>query len=189
MAEKNTGMVASAMNYAIPLGLFWVFKYIFVILGDNYDRSLYIESLLSIFTPVIYYILLCRYRDVNKEGKLDYGDAILFSLLLFLFASLFEVVMVCLHIYIINPATLSIYAQQIRESGSLEQTQKLLSTFGMNGEVDKDMFENYMDFYASHIGVIFIFSRIFVNFLLGLFLSLVLGYFVSRQRPNQSQKL
>lgn len=189
MAEKNTGMVASAMNYAIPLGLFWVFKYIFVILGDSYDRSLYIESLLSIFTPVIYYMLLCRYRDVNRHGRLDYGDAILFSLLLFMFASLFEVVIVCLHIYIINPATLSIYTQQLMESGSMEQTQKLLSAFGMNGEVDKETFENYMNFYASNIGVIFIISRVFVNFLLGLFLSLILGYFVSRQRPDQSQKL
>jgi|GEM_PF-689296 len=186
MGDKNTGMVASAMNYAIPLGLFWIFKYIFIILGDHYDRSLYIESLLTIFTPVIYYIILCRYRDVNKGGKLDYGDAILFSILLFLFASLFELVIVCLHIYIINPSILSMYVQHIKDAGTMEQTQRLLSLFGMSGEVDPKAYDNYMDFYASNIGTILIMSRIFTNFILGLFLSLIIGYFVSKQRTDQS---
>lgn len=182
MGEKNTGMLASAMNYAIPLGLFWVFKYIFVILGDYAEFSKFIVSILTIVTPVLYYVLLCRYRDVQCEGKLDYGDSILFSLLLFIFASFLELVIMSLHIYIINPETeiLTMFGRQIEASAQL--LESIMSP-------DPESYNRTMDLYSSNLRGMFLVNRFFENLMLGLFFSLIVGYFVSKQRPNQSSNM
>lgn len=179
MGERNTGMLASAMNYAIPLGLFWVFKYIFVILGDYAEFSKFIVSILTIVTPVAYYVLLCRYRDVPCQGKIDYGDSILFSLLLFIFASFLELVIIALHVYIINPATpvLSEFSKQIQASAQL--LEPIMSA-------DPEGYNRTMDFYSSNLRGMYLMNRFFENLMLGLLLSLIIGYFVSKRRPNQS---
>lgn len=182
MGDKNTGILASAMNYAIILGLFWVFKYFFVILADYVEFSKFIVSALTIITPVLFYVLLCRYRDVQCEGKLNYGDSILFSLLLFMFASFLEVVIMSLHVYIINPGTpiLSEFGKQIQASAQLLET--IMST-------DSESYNRTMELYSSNLRGMFLVNRFFENILLGLIFSLILGYFVSRQRPDQHKNL
>jgi len=176
MSNKQNNMVVSAMNYAIPLGLFWVIKYLFVIMGDYNDTGKYINSLLSIGTPVLYYILLCRYRDKTLGGSIEYGNSILFSLLLFMFASFLEIAIVSLHIFVINPAYLSHFSQQLHE---------FAERFSMGNE----NFMEQMKLFTSNMGGYYLSSWLLSNMFLGLFLSLILGYFVSRQKPGQSQKM
>jgi len=183
MNDRKNSMVASAMHYAIFLGLFWVFKYIFVILGDTSDRSLAFASMLTIITPVLYYILVCRYRDNERGGKIDYGDVILFSMLLVLFASFIELVAVCLRIFVINPSFLAHYIQQVSEQYNQS------AFFDMLAGDQKELMAQMMDFQASNIGVIFILSNLIVNFFIGLFLSLILGYFIAKKNPNTTPKI
>lgn len=171
MSENKNNMVTSAMNYAIPLGLFWVFKYLFVILGDYSELSKYVNSILGIGTPILFYILLCRYRDKNLGGIIDYGNSVLFSLLLFVFASLLEVAIVSLHIFILNPA----FLDQLKE-----QMLLVAESFSMLGQGYVDQ----MRLMATNMGGYYIFSLILGNMMTGLFLALILGYFVSKSKPN-----
>lgn len=167
-------MVVSAMNYAIPLGLFWVFKYLFFILGDYWELSKYIHSLLAFGTPVLFYLLLSRYRDKTLGGFIDYGNCILFSLLLFLFASIIEVAIVALYIFILKPEFLDQFK---------EQMFIVAESFSVFGEA----YVEQMKLIASNMGGYYIFSLILGNMISGLLLSLILGYFVSRKDPSQHQ--
>lgn len=173
MSDNKNGIVASAMNYAVPLGLFWIFKYLFVIIGDYSELSKYIANLLSIGTPVIYYLLLCRYRDKTLGGQIDYGNSVLFSFLLFLFASLLEVTMVALHIFIINPAFLSHLSDQM-----LEFADKFENVLGSG-------YKEQVKVAASNMGGYYLMSTLVSNLFVGLFLSVILSFFVSRPKSDK----
>lgn len=170
-------MVVSAMNYAIPLGLFWIFKYLFVILSEYSELSKYIWSVLNVVTPILFYVILCQYRDRNRGGKIDFGDCILFSLLLFFFASILEIVIVALHIYIISPG----YVAQMKEITRLS-TLKNISSLPAD---QRELYTKIVDAIIVNIKPLILFSKVIGNLILGLFLSLILSFFVSKGRPNQ----
>lgn len=181
MSDKKNNMAVAAMNYAIPLGLFWIFKYLFVILGEYSELSKYIWNFLSIGTPILFYIILCQYRDKDREGKIDFGDCILFSLLLFLFASILESVIVALHVYIISPE----YVAQMTELTRLNSMNSITFT----STEQREMYDKIVNGILTNIRPIIIVSKIIGDLFLGLFLSLILGYFVSKQSPNQPKSM
>lgn len=170
MSENRNSMVSTAMNYAIPLGLFWVFKYLFVIGGEYTEISKYINSILGIVTPVLTYTLICRYRDKEKGGNILYGEAILFILLIFVLASLIESVITSLHFLVINPGLVTQMNEQIYDV--------------MNKMHLPDIYAKTV---LSYGGLYYIFAIIFQNMVIGMFLALVLGYFASRQKNNPHQ--
>ncbi|PXV68849.1 uncharacterized protein DUF4199 [Dysgonomonas alginatilytica] len=168
MSENKKSMASTAMNYAIPLGLFWIFKYLFIIGGEYAEISKYINSILSIGTPLIAYALLCRYRDKELEGIITYKRSILFTITVFIFASLFETVISSLHLLVLNPGIVSVMNHEIYTE---------LSKMNLPA-----IYMNQLDTILSYTGVYYIFSFILQNIIIGFFLALILGYFVSRQR-------
>lgn len=175
MSENKNSMVSTAMNYAIPLGLFWIFKYLFVIGGEYAEVSKYINSILSIGTPLIAYILICRYRDKNKGGIISYGESILFILLIFGFASLFETILTSLHLLVLSPSLVTQMNEQI-----YAQLSKMHLP---------DIYMSQLDSIFSYGALYYIFSFIVQNMVIGLFLALILGYFASRPRNNRPQNM
>lgn len=170
MSENKSSMVSTAMNYAIPLGLFWIFKYLFVIGGEYAEVSKYINSILGICTPVITYVLICRYRDKNKGGSITYGESILFILLIFGLASLIETVITSLHLLVLNPGLVTQMNEEIYNAMSKMHLP--------------DIYMSQLGTILSYGGIYYVFSFIFQNMVIGMFLALVLGYFVSRPRKN-----
>lgn len=175
MSENKNSMVSTAMNYAIPLGLFWIFKYLFVIGGEYAEVSKYINSVLSIGTPLIAYSLLCRYRDNNLGGSISYGESILFTLLIFAFASLFEAVITSLHLLVLNPGIVT----QINE-----EIYKVFSQMHL-----PDSYMNLLNFVFSLGATYYIVSFIIQNMIIGLFLALTIGYMVSKTKNNLSKNI
>lgn len=175
MNDNKNNILSSASHYALYLGLFWVFKYLFVIGGEYSELSKYIYNVLNIGTPLLLYVLLCKYRDTALDGKITYGQSILFTLALFSFASLIEAVIISLHLFIISPSLVvnwtselySMYEKMPLPAESMQLIRTMLS-FG---------------------ALLYIFYMIIFNFISGLFLSLIFGYFVSRQNNTPSQKL
>lgn len=177
MSDKNNNILSAAMNYALPLGLFWVFRYLFII-GGNYSPVLvYISSILSIGTPIIYYILLSRYRDITLGGTVHYGQCILFSLLLFIFASIPESLIMSLHFLIINP---EIVSEQNRIILELVGKMKLIDTDSIPYLEMKSFLSSYGALYYTGVNVI-------SNTIIGFFLSLILGYLVSKNSTSPTQ--
>lgn len=163
------------MNYALPLGLFWVFKYLFAIGGNSFDIFKYILQVLSIGTPIIFYILLTRYRDITLGGKVGYRQCILFSLLLFIFASIPESVIMSLHLLVINPEIVS------------EQNRMVLDLMDKMKMVDSATYTQTKSFLASYGALYYTVSNAISNIIIGFFLSLILGYFVSRNSTSPTQ--
>ena len=173
MSENKNSMVSTAMNYAIPLGLFWIFKYLFVIGGEYAEISKYINSILGIGTPVITYILISR--DKDKGGNISYGEGILFILLIFGLASMIEAVITSMHLLVINPGLVTQMTEEI---------YKIFSKMHL-----PDLYMSQLDTVLSYGGIYYIISFIVQNMIIGLFLALVLGYFASHQRNNPHQKI
>lgn len=161
------------MNYALPLGLFWVFRYLFAIGGDYNDVFTYLYRLLSIGTPIIYYIILVKYKEKELGGRIQYGECLIFSLLLFIFASIPECAIMCFHLYVLNPQIVA------------NQNNLILSIFEkMN--VSSIQYDQMSSFLSSYGGIYYTACTAFANFIVGFFLSLILGYFVSRNNPEKT---
>ncbi|SHG09915.1 DUF4199 domain-containing protein [Dysgonomonas macrotermitis] len=167
MSDNKNSILSSAMNFALPLGLFWVFRYFFVIGSDHYDVFKYIYNILAIGTPIIYYVLITRYRDTDLGGKISFGECILFSLLLFIFASIIEAVIVCLHLLVINPALVSSQNKVI-----LDMISKM--------KMPDIAYNDLKAFLSTYGALYYALCTAIANVLIGFFLSLILGYFVSR---------
>ena len=108
MPENKSQLVNFAMNGGLVVGVFWVIKYFFVIAATRYPFLGYINTLLSIGTPLLLFFFLVSYRNfVAGREKIGFWHGIQFSVMLFFFASLLEAIIVIVHIVWIDPAYLS----------------------------------------------------------------------------------
>ncbi|MCC8199866.1 MAG: DUF4199 domain-containing protein [Tannerellaceae bacterium] len=88
MEENKNSVIKSAMSYGLLLGLFWVFKYVFFILG--YTSSSFFLLFYQALAPVTFilaYIFTRRYR-MDIGGKISFFHAWQFGILLYLFAGI-----------------------------------------------------------------------------------------------------
>jgi hypothetical protein len=165
------------MNYGVILGAFWIFKYLFLIvsnaLNDWFPQNLFSDFLLylhlyllPIVTLSLYYVLLKRYRDRVRGGKIGYLHCLLFSVLLFFFAALIEAVIIYIHYKFIDPKYIYIH-----EKGWLEML--LQSIFS------REWLETQRDTYGA---IIVIISEIVKNIVIGFLLSLLYGIFVHNKK-------
>ncbi|NDW19800.1 DUF4199 domain-containing protein [Dysgonomonas sp. 216] len=163
--SKGFVMLKYAMNYGVILGSFWVFKYIFLIASSLSDHFLYIYNLLAIGTLLLYYVLLRRYRDFALGGKINYLQCISFSVLLFLFSALIEAVIIYIHYNFIDPKYVL-----VRNKGWLEMVLKWIFS--------REWVENQKETFGN---IIVFISEVGKNIVIGFFLSLVYGIFVTRK--------
>lgn len=174
MSENKNNIVASASHYALVLGGFWVFKYLFVIGSEYSELSKYMANILGVGTIFLLYILLCRYRDVRLGGKIGYGESILFTLLLFLFASLIEAVVISIHLFLISPELVAAQNEQIYNT---------ILKFNFPAESMQTL-EYIFSFGALYYVINYVITNVFIGF----FLSLIFGFIVSRQKKLPENK-
>ncbi|NDW08848.1 DUF4199 domain-containing protein [Dysgonomonas sp. 520] len=163
-----------AMQYGVVLGVFWLFKYIFMIVWDVYDHLWYVYNVLNIGTPLIYYVLVNRYRERALGGIMSYKRCLAFSTMLFFFASLIECIIIYIHIGFINPDFLSkqgrigilILEQLLRIFSEPTQSVNVAKPFHLASNAE------------------YIINNIYVSTLYGFVLSLFYGIFVRRKRPD-----
>lgn len=107
MKEDKSQLLNYAMVAGIYLGLFWVGKYFFVIIGMRFQIFNFLGTLLSLVTPALLYYFLVKYNHVLLEGKMRYWHGVQFAILLFFFASILESMIVFIHVRWIDPAFIS----------------------------------------------------------------------------------
>ncbi len=108
--EENKNQLLNYTTYAgIYLGLFWVFKYLFVIAGNSYRIFNTIGSILSFGTPpLLLFYFLVKYNTCLMQNKMSFWHGgVQFSILLFFFASILESLVVFIHVKWIEPAYIS----------------------------------------------------------------------------------
>jgi len=177
--EKGALMWKYAMGYGVILGFFWVIKYLFYIASITFKESsdqslsdflLYMYLyLLPIITLSLYYVLLRRFKENAFEGRINYIQCISFSVLLFFFASLIEAVIIYIHHkFFIDPK-----AVLTSDKNWLEML--LMSIFSQEWlDTQKESYGN----------ILLLLSEIIKNVMIGFFLSLIYGIFVTRNNKK-----
>lgn len=87
MGENKSLLLKYAMSYGLALGIYWVVKYIFLILGYRMTSMIYVYEMLSIAVPFIAYYLTDKYRK-DIGGKISFFHAWRFGIMLYFFAAL-----------------------------------------------------------------------------------------------------
>ncbi len=118
------------MQSGIFLGAFWILKYIFVLaVGGNSILQFFIP-VLSALTPVILLQYLIKYRLTVVNNVLGFWHGVQLSIMLFFFASLFEAVVVFIHITWIDTGFVaSMYAQMVESLRSINFSDSMVKNF------------------------------------------------------------
>lgn len=107
MGENKNYLFNYATYAAIFLGVFWVLKYLLLIMGKDIAAFIYLGNLLSIGTPLILFYFLVKYNSTILENEMGFWHGVQFSIILFFFASILESVIVFIHVKWIDPAFIS----------------------------------------------------------------------------------
>ncbi|MGV8963779.1 MAG: DUF4199 domain-containing protein [Candidatus Saccharimonadaceae bacterium] len=168
--EKNS-MVNFAMQAGLALGGFWVFKYIFIIASSQYPALGYVNTFLSIMTPVILLFYLIKFKNETVDNKIGYWQGVKLGGMLFLFASLIESIIIIAHIVWIDPTYISTINQQM-----IELAQSLNFNVKLMDEVKRQ---------SSFSPMVFILKQLSNNVFIGFILSLMLTPVSSRININK----
>lgn len=166
------------MNYAmysgIFLGLFWVFKYLFVVVGMSYPALNFLGTLLGIGTPVLLFYFLVKYNHEFLEGKMSFWHGVQFSILLFFFASILESMVVFIHVQWIDPTFISNLFESMVEMAETINISETLVT-----RISEQPLPSPFDYIFSNV--------IMADIFLGLFLSLFIVPLSLRYKPKQNK--
>jgi len=125
MQQDKSQLINFAMNCGFILGGFWIFKYIFLIGASSLPFLGFINSLLSLGTPLLLFYFLVKYKNNIVKGPVNFWHGVQFSIMLFFFSALMETIIVLVHILWIDPAYISTtYANMIEMAQSLPIDQR-----------------------------------------------------------------
>lgn len=113
IAENKNQLFYYSLYAALILGVYWVIKYLIIILGKDYAVTSLLGNILSIGTPIILLYFLVKYNQRQADNKMSFGHGIQFSILMFFFASVLESVVVFIHVNWIDPAFISNFYKSI----------------------------------------------------------------------------
>ncbi|MCC8152865.1 MAG: DUF4199 domain-containing protein, partial [Tannerellaceae bacterium] len=87
MTENNNTILHNAMKFGVPLGIFWIFKYIFFMFASV---SIIINGIYILLTPItliLTYYTTQMYKE-QSGGTFSFMRAWIFGVLLYFFAAL-----------------------------------------------------------------------------------------------------
>lgn len=88
MNEHQDTLIKTAMTYGLALGIFWMIKFIFFILGASNPLFIKIFTILTIAVPFLAYYFTKKYRDEKLGGQISFFHAWRFGMMLYFFAAL-----------------------------------------------------------------------------------------------------
>lgn len=90
--DKPITLQEHAMRFGTFMGIFWIFKFIFLPLGFTIPLLQLLFVLLTLFVPVLGYIYVRKFRNTYCNGEISFFRAFLFTLYMYLFAALLAAV-------------------------------------------------------------------------------------------------
>lgn len=92
MENVNNSLIQASMRYGFPLGMFWVFKYLFYMGSLKYPFLVTIYWGMSFVVPYLAYLLTKKYRN-DLGGNISFFRAWQFGIFIYFFAALIVAVM------------------------------------------------------------------------------------------------
>lgn len=83
--ERPITLQEYAMRFGTYMGLFWIFKFIFLPIGFSIPLLQLLFILMTLFVPVLGYIYARRYRNQYHEGNFSFTQAFSFCFLMYPF--------------------------------------------------------------------------------------------------------
>ncbi|HJC93445.1 MAG TPA: DUF4199 domain-containing protein [Candidatus Phocaeicola excrementigallinarum] len=90
--RRPTTLQEQAMYFGTCMGLFWIFKFIFLPTGFTVPLLQLLFILMTLFVPVLGYIYARRYRNTCCGGSISFLKAFAFTVFMYMFASLLTAV-------------------------------------------------------------------------------------------------
>lgn len=170
MQKEKNSIIRFAMQAGLGLGGFWVFKYIFIIASSQYPALSFVNSFLSFVTPLLLLFYLIKFKIETADNKLKYWQGVKLGIVLFLFASVIESVIVAAHI---------VWIDQTFIATINEQKINLAQSLGFNDTIMEELKRQ-----TSFSPIVFIFNQLLNNLFIGFILSLILTPVASRVTIN-----
>lgn len=115
IVEDKNQLFYYSLYASLILGVYWVIKYLIIILGKDYAITSLIANFLSIGTPLILMYFLVIYNKWYNENEMSFLHGIQFSILMFFFASIIEAIAVFIHVNWIDTMFISNFYSSIVE--------------------------------------------------------------------------
>ena len=173
MTNNRSLMHRNAMLMGTWLGGFWIFKFIFFPLGLLYPFCSMIFMGLTISMPYMAYKWVNMYRDNMLGGSITFAHAYMFSLYMFLFASLLTTIAHYVYFAFIDQGFLY---------ETYSQTTTMLEVQG--GKEIQELtaqFNEALDAFKTLTPIDITLNIMSWNFTCGIFLSLIIALFVKKK--------
>lgn len=155
MQETKDKLLPGAMRFGLVLGGYWVFKYLFFMLGVFIPFLSVIYWGLSLVVPFLAYMLTKRYRD-EIGGRIGFLHAWQFGILLYFFAAtVVSLVHFVFYQYVADPNMLS---------DTIEQTARLLKEMNAGEEMIQSV--RQINLTPIHMAIQGIFNNVFYGIIL-----------------------
>ena len=92
MTENESTLQEYAMRYGTAMGIFWACKFVLFPLGMSMPLLLIFFFILTLSVPILGYLFVRKYREQQCEGVLNFSRAYIFTIFMYMFASLFVAV-------------------------------------------------------------------------------------------------
>lgn len=127
-----------AMRFGTAMGLFWIFKFIFLPLGFKIPFLQLLFVILTCYVPILGYRYTRTYRDKYCDGQISFIKAYAFTIFMYFFAALLTAVGHLIYFnYIDNGFIADTYLSQLEllksnVTGDMENSvEQLIETFNL----------------------------------------------------------
>lgn len=120
MTENKSTLQEYAMRYGTAMGIFWACKFALFPLGMSMPLLLIFFFILTLSVPILGYLFVRKYREQQCEGVLNFSRAYIFTIFMYMFASLFVAVIHYLYFrYIDNGMIVNTYQGMIDQMNAV----------------------------------------------------------------------
>lgn len=164
----------TAMYFGTLMGLFWIIKFTFLLLGFTIPLLQLLFVLLTFFVPILGYLYARKFRNRYCGGSITFSRAFAFTVLMYLFAALLAAVAHYIYFrYIDNGFLIDSYIGQL-EAMKPTATEELKESI--------DQFIEGFSLISSLSPIQLTFQLISQNFLYGTLLALPTALLVMRRK-------
>ena len=129
--KKRRGITQVAMQYGTKLGILWIFAFTIYIMALTRPNLSLLFLILLIISPLYAGYLGIKYRKKERENKLSFTNAWIFTTIMYLCASILSAIACYVYFsYMDNGVALSSFKEQIDIYTTMEigeETKKALS--------------------------------------------------------------
>jgi len=173
MAEKKISIQKYAMRFGTLMGLYWIFKFVFLPLGIKIPFLFLLFVVMTIAVPFLGYKYTRMFRDKVLNGTITFVQAFIFTTFMYIFASL----LVAVAHYV--------YFQYLDNGFMLEMTQTLSKSMNFS-EVEARLFDENINALRNDRPIDLTLKTIYSNISTGGFLAIPTALFVMRKPTNNT---